>query len=257
MLKLENVSAGYNGTDVIHDISFCLSEGESLCILGPNSCGKTTLLRAIAKLIESNGVLELDGQSVHAMRRKDIAKRVAVMSQISRVNFPYSVYDTIMMGRYQHIKKSMFKTPGEKDIALVEACMKEVELTSIRDQMIDCLSGGQLQRVFLAHTLVQEPRLILLDEPTNHLDMKHQVSLVKYLKKWSKIDGHQVIGVFHDINLAMQLSDNLMFMKEGRIKGIGHSDDLITTDFLKDIYDVDIVDYMIQSYKRWEKFSGK
>jgi iron complex transport system ATP-binding protein len=255
MLKLENVSAGYNGMDVIHDISFDLSEGQSLCILGPNSCGKTTLLRAIAKLIPSMGVLELDSQSIHDMRRKDIAKRIAVMSQISRVNFPYSVYDTIMMGRYQHIKKSMFKKASEKDYAIVEQCMEEVELTSIKDQMIDCLSGGQLQRVFLAHTLVQEPRLILLDEPTNHLDMKHQVGLVKYLKEWSQKDGHQVIGVFHDINLAMQLSDNLMFMKEGHVKGIGHSDDLITSDFLKDIYDIDIVAYMVESYKRWEKFS--
>ena len=254
MLELKNVCAGYNNEDVIHNISFSLLEGQSLCILGPNSCGKTTLLRSIAKLIPSKGMLEIDGQSIHSMRRKDIAKRIAIMSQNSRVNFPYSVYDTIMMGRYQHIKQRMFKRPDEKDVEIVKKCMEDVELTSIKDQMIDCLSGGQLQRVFLAHTMVQEPRLILLDEPTNHLDMKHQVGLVKYLKEWSKQEGHQVIGVFHDINLAMQLSDQLMFMKEGKVRGIGHSQELITSDFLKEIYEIDIVKYMIESLERWKAF---
>ncbi len=254
MLKLKNVCAGYNGVDVIHDIQFQLLKGESLCILGPNSCGKTTLLRTIAGLIDCKGTLELDGQPVKHMRRKDIAKRVAVMSQMSRVNFPYSVYDTIMMGRYQHIRQSMFKKISEQDRAVVEKCMEDVELTSIREKKLDTLSGGQLQRVFLAHTLVQEPQLILLDEPTNHLDIKHQMNLVGYLKKWSEQDNHQVIGVFHDINLAMQLTNHLMFMKEGRIQGIGYSDCLITSEFLHQVYEVDIVNYMTESYERWKQF---
>ncbi|NTV89817.1 MAG: ABC transporter ATP-binding protein [Clostridiales bacterium] len=254
MLKLTDVSAGYDGKNVLHNVSFSLQHGQSLSILGPNSCGKTTLIRAIAALIKSEGSITLDGRDIKTMKRKDIAAKIAVMSQISSIYFPYTVYETVMLGRYQHMRSTMFGTPSDKDRAVVEKCLETTDVSSIRDKLTDSLSGGQLQRVFLAHTLAQEPQLILLDEPTNHLDIKHQIELVSYLNEWSKTDNHAVIGVFHDINLALGLSENVLFLKDGNIMGMGNASTLINREFLKNIYDIDIMEYMLESYGRWNSF---
>ncbi len=255
MLTLSHVSAGYDGKNVLNDISFELPHGKSLCILGPNGCGKTTLLRAIAALIPSEGNIVMDGRNIHTMKRREIALKIAVMSQVSSIYFPYTVYETVMLGRYQHMKGSFFATPSDKDREMVEKCLVTTDLGDIRNKMIDSLSGGQLQRVFLAHTLAQDPQLILLDEPTNHLDIRHQLDLVSHLKEWSKADNHAVIGVFHDINLAMRLSENMMFLKDGSIKGMGTAKELIHSKFLQEVYDMDILGFMVDSYKRWNDFS--
>lgn len=254
MLKFENVSAGYNGKAIIKSVSFELEKGESLAIIGPNSCGKTTLLRAATGIIEHRGVISLDNRSLKTMKRKEIAEKIALMSQINYVHFPYSVYETIMMGRYRFLRKNLFGKPSDKDIAIVNRTLESTRLLDIKDKNLNVLSGGQLQRVYLAHTLVQEPELILLDEPTNHMDMKYQVDVVNYLKGWASGSKHAVVGVFHDINLAMELTDNLMFMKEGKIFGMGKAEEIINRDFLKEIYDMDIVAYMINSLERWKKF---
>ncbi|HZK10668.1 MAG TPA: ABC transporter ATP-binding protein [Clostridia bacterium] len=254
MLKFKNVSAGYNGKDIIKDISFNLAKGESLAIIGPNSCGKTTLLRAAAGIIEHKGDIKLSGQSIKDLKRKEIAGKIALMSQINYVHFPYTVYETVMMGRYRFLRQNIFGKPSKEDLAIVKKTMESTKLIDLKDKPLNVLSGGQLQRVYLAHTLVQEPEIILLDEPTNHMDMKHQIDVVNFLKGWASVNNHAVIGVFHDLNLAMELTENLLFMKEGRIFGKGKAKKLITSKFLKEIYDVDIVSYMTKSLGRWQEF---
>ena len=157
------------------------------------------------------------------MKRRDLATRVAVMSQINNVYFSYTVYDTVMLGRYQHMKGRLFGHPSASDKAVVEKCLASTGLLQHRDRQIDELSGGQRQRVFLAHALAQDPEIILLDEPTNHLDVRHQVELIDYLHDWTADGKHSVIGVFHDVNLALRLTDNVLFMREGRIVRQGES----------------------------------
>lgn len=255
MLSLSHVNAYYEHTQALRDISLHISRGENLCILGPNGCGKTTLLRAMAGLIPSNGEITLDGKNIHKMKRKEVASRIAIMSQTSTVYFSYTVYEAVMLGRYQHIKRSIFGgTPSQKDHDCVEEWLEATGLSSIRKKQLDELSGGQLQRVFLAQAMVQEPEIILLDEPTNHLDVKYQLELVSHLKEWSKTKNRTVIGVFHDINLALRLSDELLFLKNGQIAGKGVADEIITASFLHDIYDVDIVGYMLKSLEKWKLF---
>ena len=168
MLELKHVYAGYGGSDVLRDVNCVFPEGGSWCVLGPNGCGKTTLLRTMAGLIPHRGEVLLDGRDVGAIRRRDLAARVAVMSQINAVYFPYTVYDTVMLGRYQHMRGSLFGGPSVADREAVERCLESTGLAELRGRMIDELSGGQRQRVFLAQTLAQDPEIILLDEPTNH-----------------------------------------------------------------------------------------
>ena len=255
MLHLENVCAGYGDADIIHEISFDLPLGENLCILGPNGCGKTTLVRSIAMLLGSTGNIELNGRSIRSMKRAEIASRIAVMTQMSSIYFSFTVYETVMMGRYQQMKRGLFSSPSQKDRDCVERCLQNTNLSELRDRQISELSGGQLQRVFLARTLAQEPEIILLDEPTNHLDLKHQTELIQYLRTWSKQENRTVIGVLHDINLSLMLSDRLMFMKEGRILGMGTAEELLNRDFLKQVYDMDVVQYMLDCLHKWEAFS--
>ena len=251
MLTLENVSAGYGGPDVIRDISFCVDGNENLSIIGPNGCGKTTLLRVIANVLPYSGNIEIDGAPVRAMKQKDIARKIAMLSQISGIYFSYSIFETVMMGRYLHINDKFFGLPSKEDNAFVMHCLEAVDLVDEADREITKLSGGQLQRVFLARTLAQEPDIILLDEPTNHLDLKYQLELVEYLKVWADDGSRTVIGVLHDINLAIKLSDKVLVMKDGEIKAIGKTDDVISDSLLQDVYEIDVAMYMRESLKRW------
>lgn len=252
MLKLQNLFAGYGKQDVVHDVSFEVENNENLCIIGPNGCGKTTLLKAIAGILPSRGEIAIDGKSTRTMKHKEVSRRIAMMSQTSEVYFSYSVFDTVMMGRYLHIKDGFFGLPTEEDREFVLECIRAVDLEAARDQEITTLSGGQLQRVFLARTLAQEPEIILLDEPTNHLDLKYQIELIEYLREWSRQDGHSVIGVLHDINLAMRLSDKLMLMKDGGVRAYGSTEETVTRDILQEVYEVDVAGYMKSSLRRWE-----
>lgn len=257
MLSLKNVSAGYNGYDVIYNISLNVSEGESLCIIGPNGCGKTTLIKAIAGLIPHKGSIKINNTDISSMKRKDVAKNIAVMSQISSVYFSYTVYETVLLGRYIHMKEKAFNEHTLRDKEYVEKCLKAVDLLSIKNKQINTLSGGQLQRVYLARTLAQEPNIILLDEPTNHLDLKNQAELIDFLKDWSKEENHSVIGVLHDLNLAMKLADTVLLLDKGNIAAYGKTDDVISSKIINDVYDMDVAGYMVDSLKQWESFESK
>ncbi|MDW5299970.1 MAG: ABC transporter ATP-binding protein [Sedimentibacter sp.] len=252
MLTLNNVSAGYEGHDVISNISLSVAKGENLCVLGPNGCGKTTLIKTISGLIPHSGTIIINGINLDSMNRTEVAKNIAVMSQISTIYFSYTVYETVLLGRYLHMKGNAFKEPSLKDREYADKCLKAVGLFNCKNKQINTLSGGQLQRVYLARTLAQEPNIILLDEPTNHLDLKHQTELIDFLKDWSKIENHTVIGVFHDLNLAINLADNILLLDNGKIASYGKTNDVISSKLLNEVYEMDIANYMLNSLKQWE-----
>jgi iron complex transport system ATP-binding protein len=133
----------------------------------------------------------------------------------------------------------------------VTRALEAVNLLAEKDRDITKLSGGQLQRVFLARALAQEPRIILLDEPTNHLDLKCQIEIIEYLKVWAQEGNRAVVGVLHDINLAMRLSENFIVMKNGEIQADGNVDDIIADGLLDRVYEMDVVEYMNASLERW------
>ncbi len=252
MLKVEHLTCGYGGAPVVNDLSFEVPAGGRLCILGPNGCGKTTLLRALAGLLPHEGKVTAEGRDLAAMDRRQLAQTVALLSQISSVYFSYTVYETVLMGRYAHQTGGAFSGPGPEDRAIALECMERTGVADLRDRQVTELSGGQLQRVFLARTFAQQPRIILLDEPTNHLDLKYQVELVQELKAWAAGEGRCVVGVLHDVNLALDLADLFLLMEEGRARYFGPAAEFDPAA-LNRVYQMDVGGYMRRSLQRWEE----
>ena len=194
MLEVNNVSCGYNGIDVVKNVSFNVNRGENICIVGPNGCGKSTLLKAISNLIPSTGNISLDNKKIIKLNRKELAIKIALMTQTANIQFPYSVYETVALGRYAHLK-GVFSNLSNEDKDIVLKCIGSVGLLDIKDKLITELSGGQMQRVFLARAFAQDPEVILLDEPTNHLDLRCQIEILEYLSRWTKENNKIVVAV--------------------------------------------------------------
>ena len=259
-ITLSSVSAGYDKKNfILNDISTGFEEGGVCGILGPNGSGKTTFLRVLSGTLPYTGSIKItsgdtkEGAELSSLSRKELARYIAVTPQISSVYFSYSIYETVMMGRYAH-STSFFdslRNTSSKDRDLVERALNMTGLTDISDKQLIELSGGQLQRVMLARTIAQETPVILLDEPTNHLDLKYHTELMEYLKKWStcttEIDGtthkNTVISVFHDLGAALMISDDILLMKKGRLIKKGPVQETLTRDLLNDIYDTDVAAY--------------
>lgn len=250
MLSVEHLYCGYGKTQVIHDLSFHVAAGEKLCILGPNGCGKTTLLRALAGVLPWQGYVEADGVSLQGLSPKQRAKKIALMSQFSQTAFDYTVYEAVMLGRYAHRSGSLFPVETAADRNAVEDALRRTGVWELREHLVTRLSGGQLQRVFLARTFAQEPQIILLDEPANHLDLRCQAELLENLRDWTADKRRCVVGVFHDISLALAFADTALLLEEGRTLA---SSPLENLDFklFDRLYGMEVRKYMKQMYGRW------
>ena len=250
MINVANLCCGYDNNDIINDISFSCDNGECLAVLGPNGSGKTTLFRALSGLLDYKGSIRIDDTELKSIKKKkDISTKIALMTQLSESYFSFSVYDTIAMGRYS--KRGSFFSLSDKDREIVEYYIEKLNLSEIRERRITELSGGQLQRVFLARAFIQEPQIILLDEPTNHLDIRYQLELIEHIKEWVKKQNRCVIGVFHDINLSMAFSDKTILIDNGKIIFSGNSKELMNSETINNIYKINIKEYMQKSLGLW------
>lgn len=250
LLTVEHFYCGYGNTQVIKDLSFQVKAGERFCILGPNGCGKTTLLRALAGVLSWQGNVEADGLTLHTMPPKQRAKRIALMSQFSQAAFDYTVYEAVMLGRYAHRSGSLFSVETSADREAVEDALRRTGVWELRERSVTKLSGGQLQRVFLARTFAQEPQIILLDEPANHLDLRCQAELLESLREWTAIRKRCVVGVFHDISLALAFADTALLLEDGRALACGPVGEL-DGRLLDRLYGMDVHSYMKKMYGRW------
>lgn len=251
MISIENMTAYYEKDNpVLHGISLEMPDNRNVCIIGNNGSGKTTLLRSICGLISYDGNVCIDGADIRKMKRREIASRVALMSQFNDIYFSYSVYDTVMLGRYVHTGNHL-GIPDHYDRDTVEECLETTGIADLKDRSITELSGGQLQRVMLARTYAQGSHIILLDEPANHLDLNYQNEMIRYLKNWSDKDGNMIIGVFHDINMASEIADDMILMKDGQTAASGTKESMLDGEILKSVYGMDVVKYMQDMYSRW------
>ena len=250
MLDVKGLSCGYSGIDIIKDISFNVKRGEVLAVIGPNGCGKTTLLKALARLLSYRGSIVLEDREISAFSRKNLAKKIGLLAQSAGVYFPYTVYDTASLGRFPH-STSFLKGLSNEDKEMISEILDKLELLCVKDRLISELSGGQLQRVFLARVLVQNPDLILLDEPTNHLDLKHQVELLEYLAVWAKGQNRAVVAVLHDLNLARRYADTAILLNQGLVLSSGDCNSVLSEEILYSAYGINIKRFMLESLEKW------
>ena len=183
MIELKETAVTLQQTPILKDISLVFPTGSKTCILGPNGCGKTTLLKTIAGLVPYSGSVLIDGQEVHGQKRKELATKVAMMSQFTTVAFDYTVYETVLMGAYRQQAQRFLPIVSKQEKERVLYYLERTGLLPLKDKVVNQLSGGQQQRVFLAKLFVQDPEIILLDEPNNHLDIRYQQELIQQLNE--------------------------------------------------------------------------
>ena len=221
---------------ILHDITLDISNPQLISIIGPNGVGKSTLIHCINRILSpSKGTVMVDGMSVSEYNIKDLAKKIGYVPYTSTDTFPMSVVDTILMGRNPHRRWNSLK----EDLRVAEEAMEMMDISHLAMRPFNELSAGQHQRVMLARGLAQEPEILLLDEPTANLDIRHQMDVIRLLKRLSVERGLVVVMISHDLNIASKYSDNVIMMSKGSIYAVGRPQDVITPENIKEVYDVD------------------
>lgn len=239
-LDIDGVGFSYPSREVLKEISFKASPGEVIGIIGQNGCGKTTLLKCInTTLKNTKGVVAIDGTDVQTLSKKQIAQSIGFVMQTTNTTFPFTVYETILMGRYS--RKSAFDSDNtEEDTRIVFDAMKDTGVLKFADRDIDELSGGERRRVMIARALVQEPEILLLDEPTLHLDINHQFDLMDLVTKLAKERGLLIIIVTHDLIFAARYCSRVIAIEHGLIAAAGTAREVITPENMKRFFEIEV-----------------
>jgi iron complex transport system ATP-binding protein len=235
ILKVRNLSAGYEEDLVIRDISFTLEEGEWVSILGPNGSGKSTLIKALQSLLKNtSGSVTMDSQEILPLGPSEIAKKFAYVPQIFDFPFEFSVEEIILMGRYIHQGRLSGSSPEDRKI--IAEVMDLTRVSHLRGKKLAHLSGGERQRVFIARALAQDAPFLFLDEPSSHLDISYQIEIYQILKHLQEETGKTILSAEHNINLTIPYSQRLIFLKNGRLFGQGPPREMITKENIKDVF---------------------
>jgi iron complex transport system ATP-binding protein len=226
---------------VLAGLTFQVTAGEILGVIGPNGSGKTSLLKLLAKVLKpQEGVMRLFGQVLEDMSQAAVARSAALVPSESHQTFPFTVAETVLMGRFPHRRKQGpvwgFGWETAEDLALAERAMTEMDVAALRDRPLSEVSGGERQRALIARALTQEPRILLLDEPTAFLDLHHQLEICEILCRLRAARGLTVVLVSHDLNLASQYCDRLLLLQQGTVSRLGTPDEVIREEVLGPIY---------------------
>lgn len=247
MIEVNNLSFSYNYNNkkILKNISFKLFENERLCIIGPNGSGKTTLLKCLCNILDFQGSVFINNKNIKDI---EVYKSVSFLSQSSEIYFDYNVFDTVMLGRYANFKDKLLSIPSKEDKEFVFECLEKLNIINLKDKLINRLSGGELQKVFLARAFAQNPKIILMDEPTNHLDLNSQIELIYNLKEWVNKDFRCIIAVMHDINNALNFANKILLLHKGEIIYFGDIENF-NLELLNNVYNINVVEYMRNSLK--------
>jgi iron complex transport system ATP-binding protein len=239
MLTIRNLSVNYGERAVLNGVDLDAFGSEILAVIGPNGCGKTTLLRAITGMVRSTGgAIHLNGQPVVKLHAAELARTIAVVAQNANLPDGFTAFEIALMGRTPHLR--LLQSEGRHDMQVVQTAMRRADCWHLRGRPVHQLSGGERQRVLIARALSQEPRLLLLDEPTSHLDIQHQIEAFRLLRSLCVEQGLAVVAVVHDLTLAAMFADRIALLHEGRTVAAGDANDVLRPEIIERAYGIPV-----------------
>ena len=239
MIRIDNLKYIYpdSTNEVLRDINLTINRNQFTVILGPNGSGKTTLVKLLARLLKpTSGKLYIHNQSYDAIKPRDFYRIISYVPQKFFSIYPYSVFEIVLMGRSLYF--NYFGFENKEDICKVKEVLNQLGLEHLAKKRINEISGGELQKVILARSIVQDADVLLLDEPNTHLDLKHQIQIFDLLKNLQS-QGKTIIAVSHDVNLASFYADRLIFLKDGMIKYDGDISSVLKEEIIEDIFEIE------------------
>ena len=235
ILDINNISLNFRDKLILFNVSFSVSAGEFFVILGPNGAGKTSLLKVLSGLQNAqSGSVSVKDKNISEYRRRKLSQIIAMVPQHIEVGFPFTVADTVIMGRTPHL--GILGMEGKNDFNIAEEAMKFTDVAYLSERKLFQLSGGELQRVIIARAICQQPEIILLDEPTTALDPAHQLKIMDLMEKFRREHGTTIIMVSHDLNLASMYGHRLLLLKEGRVVKTGDPRSVLNKELLEESY---------------------
>ncbi len=239
-LAAQGLTVGYDGRIVSTDLDVEIPTGSFTAIIGPNACGKSTLLRALSRLLAPRaGQVVLDGKAITEYSSREVARRLGLLPQSSTAPDGITVADLVSRGRFPH--QSMLRQWSAADERAVQEAMTATGVAGLAEHAVDQLSGGQRQRVWLALVLAQQTPVLLLDEPTTFLDIAHQIEVLSLCRRLHDTGDYTLVAVLHDLNMAFRYADHVIAMKDGRVVATGAPDDIVTAELIGAVYDIECV----------------
>src|SRR5262245_3165404 len=233
-----NRRTGVEAVNALRDVSVGIGRGSFTGLIGPNGCGKTTLLKVLAGVLTpDSGSVSLDGRALTSMSRRHVARRVAVVPQETHPAFEYTVLEMALMGRHPHL--GPFQVEGPSDLAIAHEALAATGTSHLAERSFMSLSGGEKQRVVIASALTQSPEVLLLDEPTASLDLGYQLEIAALLRRLNAERAVTMVMATHDLNLAASLCDSLVLMRGGRVLASGRTHEVLTSATVRQLYDVE------------------
>lgn len=253
ILEVRDLNISYGDYQIVKNVNFTVNEGEWVILAGPNGAGKSTVVNAVSKLTDYTGTVLLNGRNIRDIKHTEFARNVSVLSQYHYVSYPFTVREVVSLGRYSHTRGFLNSSSDEKGEEYVETAMEVTGVSQLADKSVLQLSGGELQRTFLAQIFAQDPKLLILDEPTNHLDLVYQKQIFELIGRWIKEEGRAVVAVVHDLSLAKANGTHAVLMNKGEIVSSGKINDVFTRENLNSVYQIDVYNWMREMYNQWEE----
>jgi iron complex transport system ATP-binding protein len=250
MLDVRYLGVRYGSKAILRGIEFTLREGQWLMVAGPNGAGKSTLISAISQSAPYTGTVLVGGKDARRMRPHELARRIGVLSQQHTVGYAFTVEEVVRMGRYAY-SSGWPPSSHAEDTENVLSALEQAGLTPLRRQSVLTLSGGELQRVFLAQIWAQNPGVLLLDEPSNHLDLLYQQQTFERIGQWLKTPGRAVLSVVHDLSLALAYGTEVLLLSGGKTVAYGAARDVLSRDTLRAVYGMDVYAWMQGMLGQW------
>ena len=251
MLTVRNVSVSYGKERAVSDVSFTVRPGQWWMLAGPNGAGKSTLVKAVSAGAAFEGSVLVDGAEARALKPAQLARKIGVLAQYHSLGYGFTVEQVVSMGRYAYQSGFLGRGDGAGAEKVLEA-LQMTGMTSLRDHNMLTLSGGEMQRAFLAQVFCQDPELMILDEPSNHLDLPYQKQLFSLIGQWLQTPGRAVVSVVHDLSLAKMYGTHGLLMDHGRLAAGGEINTVMTRENLNAVYGMDVYQWMSDMLSQWK-----